>query len=369
MFFESTAFSDNYTDEIYDSFSKFFQTSDLNNFCYNNLVIPFNNEELQTVNDKGYESNLSFSENNRNYKYKNPSHIKKNSELINEKTFLGKKLEKEQFNNENIEIFHNYENNNFLANQFIDEFDENLQIIENCQNNIIVKEVSLIEIEKSPKYNEINKKNTKKFGRKSVVEKENGKIGSHTKDNEDNKIHKIKSFFWKSLYKYLTKSFINDEELLKIEIGINKSLKRDFNLKLLKTSLKEIYNQFNISEKYKLKKVETNERLIKRIYSENQETEVIKILNLTYGEAFEIFRRNLKKSFGLSDKLKKKIENTNILNQNYFEDAEVFINKIRECAKKKGESEEKIEEYLDDIKRLILGYENWFYQKIGREAS
>ena len=67
-------------------------------------------------------------------------------------------------------------------------------------------------------------------------------------------------------------------------------------MNLFKKKFKDIYKETEISEKYKLKDEKTNEKLIKRIYEEEKESEAIKILNLTYKEAFEIFRRNLKKN-------------------------------------------------------------------------
>ena len=126
-------------------------------------------------------------------------------------------------------------------------------------------------------------------------------------------MRKINAFFGKSLYRYLKNSFIEETDLLKLEIDINKSLKRDFNLNLFNRTLKDIYMNTNISFKYKLKNVETNEELINKIYKEKKEIEVMKILNLTYEEAFEIFRQKLTAK-PLSPQLKSKIQGINILN-------------------------------------------------------
>lgn len=52
--------------------------------------------------------------------------------------------------------------------------------------------------------------------------------GSHARDSEDNKILKIKSYFWKNLYSFIIDSFIeNNNEFLKLEISKKKILKRN----------------------------------------------------------------------------------------------------------------------------------------------
>ena len=255
---------------------------------------------------------------------------------------------------------------------------ENLQKIklnELPDNNTISQGKIQIEIEKekiledNKDNNDNNKKNkAPKYGRKTDKEKKNGNNGKHTKKDKDNQMRKIKSFFGKSIYKYLKSSFIEETDLLKLEIDINKNLKRDFNLLLFKRTLKDIYSKSNISYKYKLKNVETNEALINKIYKEKKEIEVIKILNLTYGEIFEIFRQKLTLK-PLSSELKSKIQGINILNKERFYNVEIFLKKIREEEKKKGESKKDIEEYIEDIKSLIIGFEDWFSNKIGRDRD
>ena len=233
------------------------------------------------------------------------------------------------------------------------------------RNNICNKGINLIENEEEKVIGDNNKiKNNKKCGRKTKIEKINGKKGKHTKNNQDNIIRKIKSFFGKSLYLFIKRIFIIKTDLLKLEIDINKNLKKDFNLKLFNSTLKNIYMESKISEHYSIKKVETNEELIKKIYNENKEIEVIKILNLTYIEVFQIFRRNL---VPINEELKKKIEGTNILNKEMFNDVEKFLEIIRLQERNKKENEEDIEKYINDIKSLVIGFEEWFNAKSGRE--
>ena len=90
-------------------------------------------------------------------------------------------------------------------------------------------------------------------------------------------------------------------------------------------------------------------------------------MNLTYIEAFEIFRRKLNPNKKISPELEKKIEGTNILDSKYFEDAEIFINKLRKQGLYNMEKEEDIEAYINGVKNLIVGFEKWFSDKIGRQ--
>ena len=215
--------------------------------------------------------------------------------------------------NRNIFTVKNDENENFekikLKEKPVDKEEKNKNV-----NNILEKNINSYENLQKLNLNELSDKNTinkgtiqieieeekekkapqvPQYGRKTDKEKKSGNKGKHTKKDKDNQMRKIKAFFGKSLYKYLKNSFIEETDLLKLEIDINKNLKRDFNLNLFERTLKDIYSKSNISFKYKLKNVETNEELINKIFREKKEKEVMKILELTYGEAFEIFRQKL----------------------------------------------------------------------------
>ena len=201
------------------------------------------------------------------------------------------------------------------------------------------------------------------FGRKSQEEKDKGSNGNHTRESEDNKIRKIKSFFGKNLYLFLKNSL--EDELLKLDISINKDLKKEFNEKLFNRTIKDIYMNSKISDKYKHYNPDTNKILINKIYKEKKETSVIKILNLTYREAFAIFIRKIKNN-KISPELRKKIQGTNILDNNKFKDIESMINKIKEEEKNTNGA---INEYIKDIKRLCINFESWFENKIGRNRN
>ena len=90
------------------------------------------------------------------------------------------------------------------------------------------------------------------------------------------------------------------------------------------------------------------------------------VLDLTYIEAFNIFRRKLRPNQEISLDLKRKIEGTNFLDKTQFYDVEIFLNKIIQEERNKGEKDEDISAYLNVIINLILNFENWFEQKVGR---
>ena len=301
-------------------------------------------------------------------------------------------LEKRESDNNDIENDNNFEDNNGEMTFINNEIDKNeeeifhLQVFECNGNKIENKEKDEFEIKKEEKntkqkvndrnINQLNKKeqlfliskrkrNGKKKdiqrGRKRKEEKDRGINGSHTRDSEDNKILKIKSYFWKSLYSFIRDSFIENNEFLKLEISINRNLKKKFNEDLFKMKLKDIYSNFKISEKYRKSKKDINKKLINKIFKENKEKDVIKILNLTYIEAFNIFRRKIK---DIKPELKNKINKTNFLDNKKFKDFDGFLEKIREEEEYNNNGD--IEEYINDIKRLCLQFEEWFKQKIGR---
>ena len=305
-------------------------------------------------------------------------------ENTSQKTYLKQKTKREdnKINDNEMPINNNndldldYNNNEHINNNSIEiqsiipNINNNIEILDmhqnsNNNNNNEEKEITRIEINNDMGMNNENEEKLKS-GRKTDEDKKNGKNGKHTKNSEDNIIRKIKSFFGKSLYKFIKNSFINEEDLLKLEIDVNKCLKKDYNEKLFETKLRDLFMLSNISVKYKLKKVKTNEQLISKVYQENKEKAVIKILDLTYIDAFNIFRRKLMNNQAISLDLKRKIEGTNILDINKFQDAEVFRNKIYLEEIKKGGKKEDIVSYLNDVKNLILNFENWFANKVGR---
>ena len=277
--------------------------------------------------------------NNENDNYESISTIINSSHL-----YLNKKRGKEIEDNENI--------NSEEEKEFVDA--KNLNDKEDLKD---MKEKKENKINNKPLF-KTKEQNKIPFGRKKQEEKNKGVKGNHNRYSEDNIIRKIKSFFGKSIYKYINKSLKNSK-ILKLEIDINKNLKRDLNIKLFKKTLKEIYLESKISDKYNKNKQEHNRDLIKKIYSENKEIEVIKILNLTYLEAFNIFRGKL------NENLLKKIEGIDILDNHKFEDITSLLDKIKKEEEKNKNGD--INKYLNDVKNLCEKFENWFKDKVGRD--
>ena len=278
--------------------------------------------------------------------------------------------------------------------KFIDNIKDNLFSIEKFKKN--ENKISLFEIKEEGEISRNNKVNdikTKKFKKKEIFEilklrreekkkntqfgrikkeeKDRGNNGNHNRDSEDNKMRKIKSFFWKNLYIFIRDNFIENNEILKLEISINKNLNKKYNEDLFKMKLKDIYLNFKISEKYINYDKDTNKKLINKIYKEQKEIAVIKILNLTYIEAFDIFRRKIKEEKDINQELKNKINGTDFLDNKKFKDFDCLIEKIRKEEKKNknGDIDGDIEEYINDIKRLCIHFEDWFGKKKGRNRQ
>ena len=138
---------------------------------------------------------------------------------------------------------------------------------------------------------------------------------------------------------------------LSLEKSKYKSVKKDFNVGLLKTKLKTIF--FNdISTKYKKNAdINNNKLLIEKIYEEKKETDIIKILELTFEELLNIFRRTI------SSELQEKINNIKNFDKNFR-----YLTDLIEEENIKGESED----YTNQIKYLTNCFENWFNDKKAR---
>ena len=312
------------------------------------------------------EINLTYLENKKN-DHNNSIQLDEGIQNTNQNSFLQKKTKRYETKMENLNIDSiKYGNESYLSDNcslpsLVFDFQKIFKIV---KNEKIPKEIKYIEIEKKTNENE-----KCKFGRKPQIDKKNGNNGKHTKNDNDNKIRTIKSYFGKQFYLFLKSLFRPEKELLKLDININKNLKRDFNLNLFKRTFKDIYSNTIISNKYKLKNVKTNEKLINETYNNNKQKEINKLLSLTYGEAFEIFRRKLNPNKEISKELKRKISGTHILDSNRFKDVEALLKKIEEDGKKNGENDEDIKQYKKDIIDLCNDFQNWFEEKVGRDRQ
>ena len=216
-------------------------------------------------------------------------------------------------------------------------------------------------------YKELEQNLQKQKGRKRKDEIDKG---SHTKYSEDNIMRKIKSNFLNYCFNLLNKSLKNKNlHFIRLNGNISKNLKRDYNLFLLNSTIKDIFSNSKISGKFIKNKVflsNINKNLIEQIFKDDKEKETFQILKLTYYELFRIFRRKI---LDIDSKLKAKIKNIHILNDNNFDGITNFFSEIEEQEKNKNEKKENILEYINKIAQLCIKYENWFLTKKGRNRN
>ena len=334
---------------------------------------------LTDINIFDLDKNAFFSFQEENYnemKLLNKKRDRENTVVGKDNDFIDNKGEIKpiKFKIDNKEEKFSYKNFGYNGNK-IEEKEVVIEIREEGENSKSNQEGNDREMEKLKenekkrmfKIEKVRKEDKEKntqYGRKKQEDKDKGKNGDHNRDSEDNKMRKIKSYFGKNLYIFIRDSFKDKYEFLKLEIAINKNLKKDYNEKLFKMKIKDIYLNFKISDKYVHYAEDINQKLIKKIYEEKKEKAVIKILDLTYIEAFDIFRRKIMGK-DINPELKNKINGTGFLDTKKFKDFDCFIEKIREEEKKNSNNGD-IEEYINDIKRLCIEFEEWFGNKIGR---
>ena len=162
----------------------------------------------------------------------------------------------------------------------------------------------------------------------------------HNKFDNDNIMNKIKTFLSKYNLNLLNDNLINKNyKFNPLNSKINTNLKKDFNIKLLNTTIYEIFSNPEFNKKDK-KGEYPNEKLITKIYEEKIETKIIDILSLTYKDIINIIRKN---------------------------DLHNFMERIREKEERNNKyKNENIELYMAGVKNLLYKYENYFNEKTGR---
>lgn len=202
------------------------------------------------------------------------------------------------------------------------------------------KSKDIFEINKSTSTNNESFSNKKNRGRKKkdVTDK-----GNHTKFTDDNMMRKIKCHFFNHINTRLNNSLKDKKEaFLKLDNLINENLKKAFNMELMTKTIKEIYQNSKISNKYKNRKNDSNKELVDKIYTEHKEIETIKILDTTYIELF-------------SELMQNNIDN--------------FCNEIINKEEKNGLPHEQSSSFLEKMKILCTNYKDWFEKKRGRERK
>ena len=181
----------------------------------------------------------------------------------------------------------------------------------------------------------IRSKNKLALGRKHKNDKTKS---NHTKFNDDNIIRKIKSYFMNYLTDLLNlKLAHSNKKFLKLDKTINENLCIDYNLKLMKTDISQIFKKYKINKKYKaIEDKMINIHLLNEIYEKNENKDVITILNSQYIDMLKYMR-------------------------------EKDLNKFRSYLLKKalieGDNKENAEKYIDKVVGLLFSFEQWFKNK------
>ena len=305
----------NYIDNDFDSHSR--EINHFNNFNLDSKAFMENSPNTNNENNEYHEENDLF--------FFKPNEKQEKQE------------DNDSFNASNLQIPHISN----IPQKYVNE---------NISTNLANEKTKVTSIlsKKTKRPNEYTTENGKTYekktncGRKS---KESNEKGSHDKFSDDNIMRKIKSNLLNYGHKRLNDSFENKKlYFLKLSSEINENLKKDYNEKLMKTILKELYETSPISTKYRKQKKDNfdhNKQLIEKIYKEQEEIEVINRLNITYLDLLGEFKI-------------------------YY--LENFLNEIREEEKDKMPGE-KIEIYIEKIKKLCLNYESWFLNKNGRNRK
>ena len=259
--------------------------------------------------------------------------------------------------------------------------------IENIEENIVLNEKNIYEQKRfnqdqtETKFNDKNQlnnieseddvKNVKtkaKYGRKKL---DDIIIRKHNKKSEDNIINKLKGkFFNHFIIDFIKKNSISKKcYIKKIPNKFISDLNKNRNERIYKMKLKDILCEQVISTKYKLSNKDANKKIIDKIYKEQKEKNVIKILELTFEELFIIFRRRLNDEEDMKrlEEIKNKIEGIDLEEKNNeYKDIKYFIElfKNKNCL-----NADEVNEYIEKVKNVCLSYIEWFNAKVGRTSK
>ena len=208
-------------------------------------------------------------------------------------------------------------------------------VINNEQRNIFVVE------------NGIDMNNIK-IGRRKIDENHNKKA-KHNKFSHDNIIRKIKTQSLDFLVKKLNSCIkFRSGKFRPLNKKMKERLKRDENLELLNKKISDILSNTKMN-KISEKRRKSNKKLIKKIYNENIEKEVINILSMTFQDFL------------------------NDIRDNYLEEFLYLIKekeiKIQNKIKNKSKDYFDVESYMNLFKKLLFKYEGWFKDKKGRNTK
>ena len=230
----------------------------------------------------------------------------------------------------------------------------NLNVEENLSSNNLNNNID-----------ENNENNGCKKKKKGRNKKGSDEVGEHTKISPDNIRNKIKTHFFNTFIIFLIKilSLNKNISLKKIQTAFIRVLSKEKNEELFDMKISEILSEQPISTKYSTFDRYENKKIIDKIYKENKEINVIKILDLTFDELFIIYRRKLNNPEDIEEleKIKAKIDDLGLFGDNYS------LKDVEDLIKKQEKNND--EEYIKKIKKACIEYKSWFINKKTRNSN
>lgn len=320
--------------------------------------------ELNLINEEHSESDLLSMDNNfySDYllKLKTNETNQSTNSSVNNNIFNSNQINSNSLSIENIQkIFQPQNEDNDTIDKML-----NISLLSQKQKS------TESETERKTKINSPSNKKSK-CGRKTL---ENTKTDIvHDKFKGDNiirkiKVHVIQEKIISIINKSLKSKKTGKKKLLKLFQKDLTSLKKDKNMELMNTTLKDIYAKNRIGDKYLDNKEKYNEKLINEIYNNNEYIELQKLLNLTFIEFYDIYTHKVTKKI-LNQNLLEKMNNISFFNSNTFDGIEVYINNLTDKNKKKGMSDAENDSYINTFKYYCRNYKNWFEKKVGRNGK
>ena len=289
------------------------------------------------------------------FKTGNSSEQEFNSQFLNKfsDNFENSYNEKEENEDYNKILFLNKKTNRD------EEIKQENKIITKDDNNNIIKTEN--KLSKKEELNKVSNIKTKQ-GRKN---KDSDEERKRDKNAPDNIIYKLKSNFFNS---YIID--IVEENSINKDIYLKKLQTKEFthdlskinNEKLFTMKIKDILSKHPISTKFSTFDRFENKKIIEKIYRENKEINVIKILELTFEELLILYRRSLKDPEDMKkfEGIKAKIEGLDLENENKYKDFGYLIKQLEKNHEKK---------YIEKVKKTCIGYENFFFDKKERKLN
>jgi len=218
----------------------------------------------------------------------------------------------------------NLEKNNFESTIFVEQDNNNINTNTNTNAN------------------NKNKSTTKGKKRPGRIPKNEQGPDIHSKECEDNIIKKIKTHCMIYLEKQLNKSLkyslnFSFKKFYKLNTDINEILRKDYNIKLMNMTIKEIYEENSPCKKYDQSVNKKNYDLIREIYDKNEEKETIELLNTKF---------------------------IDFLNE--LETKEFIIKEIERKERLKKKDNHNNISYMSKVRNLLENFQEWFTKKLDR---